>query len=589
MRNKRLFIVGVVICTMFILLLARLMQIQLFQTEHFSTHHVNLLKESVQQRTHELVLDDGRGQFLDRKGSPLSFEEKSVLVLFPFIKGLDWKSDQVANILGLNEATLQKELQHTKDPFVFGKDDPFILTEAQFKQINELKIPGVYAVKKKYPTMQPIAAQLIGIYGENDELFKKRYPDQDWRNKKTGLTGLQAIFDEFLLAENEAKLIYHVDGIGAPLFGLQVKYSGQGNPFFPLQIKTTIDRSYQEIVEKVLDVHGVQKGGAILLDIKTNDILALASRPHLQAEHPFSNSGTKNMMFEQLIPGSVFKTVVAGAAIEEGLVQESRRFNCDLDIRGEQAKKKLGQLDFETSFARSCNRTFAELAIELMNEDPHLLENYAKQFGLLSPVSWTGRLFNIKQFRQFVSDEGQVFADDVSRTDHNYVAQTGIGQHEVQIAPISIANMMATIARGGETMNVRAVTEIEYKDGTTVTTFQKQRADKNISPYTAMRLQQLLRKVVTDEEGTGANFQQSPYDIAGKSGTAQTAVKRGDKQLYNKWFAGYFPFEYPQYALVVVNLDVAENEGAVTPIFADMVAKIFEKNDRKEANFRLLE
>lgn len=572
------------------LLLGRLMQVQLFQTEHFSKHHVNLIGESVKQRTHELVLDDGRGQFLDRHGKPLSYEEKTVLVLFPFIKELDWKSEQVAQILGLTVHDLHKDLRHAKEPFVFGEKDPFILTEEQTKKINDLAIPGVYAVKKKYPSSERLATQLIGIYGENEHLFKKRYPHEDWRNKKLGLTGLQSTFDEFLLPENESKLIYHVDGIGDPLFGIHVKYTGQGNPFFPLQVKTTVDRSYQEIIERLLDAYEVKKGGAVLLDIQTNDLLAIASRPHINVQQPFSNVGTKNMMFEQLIPGSVFKTVVAGAAIEEGLINENDQFDCDLNIRGEQAKRKLGQLDFETSFSRSCNRTFAELAVTLMEENPQLLEQYAQKLGLLTSISWTGQLFQLKQFRQFDHDQGRIFIDEESRKDRNFVSQTGIGQHEVRTAPISVANMMATIARGGKKLNVRAATDILYGDGTTMAQFPKQkRSEAEVTPYTAMMLQQLLRKVVTDSEGTGAIFRHTPYTVAGKSGTAQTALEKDDQKLYHKWFAGYFPFDHPQYALVVVNVDVPEDEGGVNQLFVEIVTEIFKKNDQNNDTFNLLE
>nr|WP_316252485.1 hypothetical protein [Bacillus aquiflavi] len=57
---------------------------QLVQTEHFSKHHVNLLEESVRQRSQEIVIDNGRGDFLDRNGHSLTKKNEPVLVLFPF-------------------------------------------------------------------------------------------------------------------------------------------------------------------------------------------------------------------------------------------------------------------------------------------------------------------------------------------------------------------------------------------------------------------------------------------------------------------------------------------------------------------------
>ena len=65
-----------------------------------------------------------------------------------------------------------------------------------------------------------------------------------------------------------------------------------------------------------------------------------------------------------------------------------------------------------------------------------------------------------------------------------------------------------------------------------------------------------------------------------KSLENRVQVKQGkfyhDQQLYNKWFAGFFPYQNPKYALVVVNLDVTENEGAISPIYADLVQSIYE-------------
>lgn len=576
MLQKRILFITVLIFMMMAGLLGRLMQIQLFQAENFSENNVNLIKESVRQRTHELILDDGRGQFLDRDGNPLSFEEKSVLVIFPFIKNMDWNSSEVAKILNISHRDLINQVEASREPVLAGGKDPLLLTEQQAENINRLQIPGVFAVKKKILPEHPPAGQFIGIYGENEEIFKTRYPDKDWRNKAVGLSGLEKNFDEFLQAESETKFVYHVDGVGNPLFGIDVKYAGQANPFFPLEVKTTIDQSLQKEIEALLDEHHIQKGGAILLDVKTNDILAVASRPHINSKDPFLDEGSKNMMFKQLIPGSVFKTVVAAAAIEEGIVEEKDQFRCDLDIRGNPAERNLGRLNFEESFARSCNRTFAELAGSLMEKDPMILENYARKLGLLEAVSWQGDVFQLSGFKQFEHDPGRIFADNDSRKDRNFIAQTGIGQQEVRLSPISVANMMAAIARGGEKMTVRAVSEIQYGDGTTMASFDRQQPDgERISPFAAIKLQQLLRKVVTDPEGTGHMMNDLPYEVAGKTGTAETSVIHEGQQLHHKWFAGYFPFDDPQYVLVTVNMDVPGDQGGVNPLFADIVQMIY--------------
>ena len=564
------------------LLMLRLAQLQLIDTESFSKHEINLIEASVKQRSQEMVVDNGRGNFLDRKGKPLSYDTASVLVLFPFLKKMDWEIGEVAGAIGVSEYALKNAVENAKEPFAFGDPDPVILTKRQMEIINEMEIPGVFAVERKYPMENLPAAQLLGIIGENEELLKTRYGEKDLLPRTLiGLSGLEKSFDEFLVAEGKSKLVYHVDGEGAPLFGINVKYIDPANPFYPINLQTSIDKDLQMLLEEKVDQHQINRGGAVLLDIETNSILAMVSRPVINSKKPFNDAGIENMMVKQHIPGSVFKTVVAAAAIDQGLDEPSRKFDCSKTISGApDLKYDYGMLNFNDSFAVSCNRTFGEVARELQENDPLILEKYAEKLSITGGVGWKGDIFHLEDFSQLQDEEkGRVFLSDEARKDKNFSALSGIGQHEVRVSPLAVANMMATIARGGEKDMVRAVLSIQYQNGAEMTEFPNQRlkGDK-ISPFTAMKLQKLLREVVVNEQGTGRWFRDLPYAVAGKSGTAETGIYMDDdikKQLHNKWFAGYFPYEKPKYALVTVNLGVLENEGGVNPLFADIVKEVY--------------
>jgi cell division protein FtsI/penicillin-binding protein 2 len=308
----------------------------------------------------------------------------------------------------------------------------------------------------------------------------------------------------------------------------------------------------------------------------------MVSRPTINKNNPYSGAGITNKMLKQQIMGSVFKTVVAAAAIDNNLDDPTRFFDCSKKINGQpELKYNYGKLDFTTSFARSCNRTFGELARELQKKDDHLLENYAEKLSLTGSVGWQGDVYHTSDFEQLADeDSGRVFLSDEARKDANFVAMSGIGQHEVRATPLAVANMMATIARGGKKEMVRAVSKIEYKNGTTMVDFPEQGLKGDVlSPYTAMRLQKLLREVVLNPNGTGRWFKDLPYEVAGKSGTAETGKYEDGKQLHNKWFAGYFPYKNPQYALVAVNLDVLDSEGGVNLLFADMVKMLSEMDN----------
>lgn len=566
----------------FILLLVRLMQIQLFKTEAFSKHNVNLLEESVKQRTQELVIDNGRGNFLDRNGEPLTHKKATVLVLFPFLKKTDWDVEKVADITGISQEALEASVESAKKPFAYGKPDPVELTSFQMNQINALKIPGVFAVEKKFERTEVPAEQLLGLTGENAKELKKRYPDKELSEKTLiGVSGLEESFDEFLLPEGKSKLVYHVDGGGAPLFGINVKYVDPANPFYPVNIRTTIDKTFQQKAEELVDHYQIKKGGLVLLDIEDNSVLALVSRPVMNKKDPYNGAGIVNQMLKQQIMGSVFKTVTAAAAIENNLDNPNVLFNCSQKINGKPERKyDYGMLNFTDSFARSCNRTFGELAKVLQKTDSNMLEQFASKLSLTGSVGWQGDIYHTSDFKQLPDeDKGRVFVSDEARKDANFAAMSGIGQHEVRGTPLSVANMMATIARGGQKEMVRTVSKIEYKNGTTMVDFpKKDLKGDTISPYTAMKLQKLLREVVVNPNGTGRWFNNLPYEAAGKSGTAETGKFADGKQLHNKWFAGYFPYNQPKYALVTVNLDVPDNEGGVNLLFADMVKMLYEVN-----------
>jgi len=562
------------------LLIARLVQLQLVATENFSERGVNLLEASVRQRSQEMIIDNGRGSFLDRNGESLVHKKMNVLVLFPFLKNMDWDVEKIANIIGVPKFEILQSLEKAKEPFAFGRPKVVELSESEMKQINQLEIPGVFAIEKKYTLTDTLAEQLVGITGQNDQVLKKRYPNKELPAETiVGLTGLEKSFDEFLLPDGKSKLVYHVDGRGGPLFGIHVKYVEPANPFYPVNIRTTLDKDLQKLAEELVDKHRIGNGGLVLLDIESNSVLAMVSRPKINKNAPFDEKGIHNMMTTQHIPGSVFKTVVAAAAIEHELDDATREFDCNKTIAGtDDPNYQHGFLTFKESFAQSCNNTFGTLAKELKKMDENIIEEYAEKLSILGPVGWKGDVYHFDQFKQLADENsGRVFLEEAAKKDDNFVAMTGIGQHEVRVTPLAVANMISTIAKGGKSEMVRVVTGIEYKNGTSLLPFGKKKlASDSISPYTAMKLQKLLREVVVNPKGTGRSLQSLPYEVAGKSGTAETGLFEGDQELLNKWFAGYFPFDKPKYALVTVNLGVFDAEGAVTPLFADMVKELYQ-------------
>lgn len=571
---------GICVVLLLSLLIGRLVQVQLISTESFTKDHINLIEASVKQRTQSLVIDEGRGRFIDRNGQPLTHDYFPSVILFPFLNGLNWPKDELARILGMNISEIDRLLADAEKPVVLSES----LTEEKMEKVNELDYPGVVALYRQFKLEDNIAEHVIGMTGEDAETFVERYPEKVTKENYSphtpiGVSGLEQAFDEVILPEGATKLLYHVDRFGGPLFGIDVRYMSPSNPYYPLSVKTTLDKDIQQMAEKVLDEYQVKKGGLVVIDIATNEVVAMVSKPSLDPDNPIKGQGAHNLMLEPHFPGSVFKTVVTAAAIEENIVDKEMTYNCDLDIRGNlltDDKKRMGTLNLEKSFAQSCNYTFGEIGKQLAEKDRNVLDKYAEILGLTGTVGWRGDMFGFEDFIQIPSEkENIVWNDDKEKGVPLAVAQTSIGQKDVKVTPLAVANMMATIARGGKSKEVKLVSDILYKNGTTLYSFpEHDREVDKLSPYTVMQLQHLLREVVAADTGTGWRMNGLEYQVAGKSGTAQTGKLLDDRELLNRWFAGYFPIQSPKYAMVMVELDVLD-ENNVSSVYADMVQQLY--------------
>ncbi|MGG5739079.1 MULTISPECIES: peptidoglycan D,D-transpeptidase FtsI family protein [Bacillus cereus group] len=584
MKIKRRITV-VLICFMGVmfLLLCRLIQIQILDTESFTDQNINLIEKSVTQRTQSLTVDNGRGHFTDRNGKEIGEEKYPVLIIFPFLQIKNDMLEKISHIIGLSRQEIRLQMKSKNKAFILQRGNiPFQLTVEQMEKVNQLDTLGIVAAEVRLKQTGE-ANHLIGDVGENEQEFQKRYGEMKKLSEQTpiGISGLQQSFDEFLLTDGEAKVLYQVDRQGEPIFGKQAKYTSPGNPFYPVTIQTTLHKTLQRQAEKIINENGIKKGGLVLLDIKNSEVLAMVSKPSLQMNDRSAYKATlENQMLTPHFPGSVFKTVVAAAVIDQNLVRFNRVFNCNTDLYGENLPQvMMGSLNFKESFARSCNRTFALLGNELIQKDKEVLETYLEALGASKTVGWKGSVFHAPEFEQLPEEKNAViWRSEENKVSRKAIAQTMIGQKDVRVSPLAIANMMATIARDGEKLEVKAVKKIVYKNGTDFFTFENHKlTGKQLSYETVKKLQELLRAVVTAEKGTGTVFRSLPLNVAGKSGTAQTG--KGEK--VNRWFAGYFPYENPRYALVVVDIETDSNKNVVTPVFTELVEAIHRLENEK--------
>jgi cell division protein FtsI/penicillin-binding protein 2 len=563
-KKRRMFIVLLLFTFLYTGIITRLAWIQVVDTHSFSPHKVNLVERSVAQRREKIVLDTGRGMIYDRRGVPLTGEEQTGLAIFPLVRySLDdnEKIDKLGQVLGITKEETRLLLSSVKHAGFWQNRDGSIISlrQDQARQIQELNISGVMPlpVTTRYPK-DMLAHHLIGYIGQNAKLIQEKYQDDLESgllhpSSKVGVAGLERSFQPFLAGVGEKSVSYFVDGRGNPLNGLDVRLKEAENSFYPLTLVTTLDARVQKQLEDAFDASPIKKGAAVVLDVETRDVLAMVSRPDFDPARPDPTTDAwKNRAIKQAVPGSIFKIVVAAAALEEGLVKPDDHFTCHgkLGKYGFSCWKEEGHgnLTFEQAFAESCNIAFAEIAKKV---GPEKLQYYAVKLGLNQQIGWEKMPFyKLGKFQQLDGeDRGRVFAQGVPGHDEGILIQTGIGQRDVQLTPLQAANMAAIIADGGKKQKVRTVQSINYQNGTTFYRFEDRPLDStDISAETARILRQFMEKVVDD--GTAAMLKKLPWKSAGKSGTAQTTVR--GMAMNNQWFVGYVPRENPRYAIAVL-------------------------------------
>lgn len=590
--RRRSYIVAGLLALALVGICARLYWIQLASVRSFSPQQADLIARAEQQQRHEYVVTSGRGAIVDRQGRSLIGEVNWYLVAFPMnknqLKSYEQKLRQVAEITGYSFDFFVHTLESLRTPQALSTSDgqELILDEEMVAEIKELKIPGIYAIQGDNRfALERDGRQLIGRVARNAYLLRTKYA-QDLEEgiyspqSRIGITGLEAAFEPILRGQEEEIISYKVDGKGRPLNGLNVenkkkeRSSDKVDP--PGRLVTTLDRDIQRIVEEVMDEEKVMEGAVVVQEISSGDLLAVASRPKVGKAKEEENPWDHRAVMETP-PGSIFKTVVALAALDQGIVKTTDTFHCNGELGRYGLKdshsKGHGTQTFAQAYANSCNVVFGQVAEKLGGE---VIEEYAKKLGFGRRIIWNKSLkAGEAPFYQFPYEEtGLVFAAETSRKDGGAVAQTGIGQRDVRVTPLQAVNMVTALFHNGKVPSPRLVQEVQTSEGEVVHQF----TPKNISsaafrPETLKSIQEMMRTAVT--HGTARSLSDAKWPLAAKTGTAQLGLA---KDHFNKWMIGYGPAGKPRFAVaVVVNSVPDSDDGRAHLIFKKVMDGLAEQ------------
>lgn len=589
MHRRRIIGISFVFVIAFSAIIARLLQIQVLATRSFSVGKADLVKLAYEAQSREVLLQSGRGKIIDRKGRVIVGENQERLLLFPQsqkqlrLRQADFF--RLAAILHYPRQRLLHIIDRLEYPMILGHStgEGLVITPEQKKQIEALHLPGVLVIKSDNRLAYPQAgSDVIGHVIRNPFLIREQYKrelasGQYSLQSKIGYTGLEEAFEPLLHGSQERVLSYLRTRKGQPLTGAKLKMIAhqEKKKSTPLHLVTTLDLSLQSKIEEILRKHRISKGAVVVQEIQTGNILSMASRS--TEKGPWHNQALM-----EATPGSIFKTVVAAAALEEKRVQPETPFYC----RGELGKYHLhdekkgghGHETFQQAYAQSCNVMMARLAEKVGGET---LVRYAQQWGLGKPIIWSGKVLN-RPIKQLLHEQsGLIFANPKSQKDAGAVAQTGIGQYDVKITPLQAVNMVTALFHQGRALSPRLVTELRTSTGKVAFRFPQKYlpGTKPLRPETVRAIQDMMSLVV--KKGTASTLNNKSWQLAGKTGTAQVGV---NKDRYHKWMIGFGPTQQPRYSVAVLLKDVPNDQDQrAKEIFAE-VMECLRQAEEKEKN-----
>ena len=514
-------------------------------------------------RVHEQVSESRlvhspRGTIYDRNGQQMAVSRlnKSLYADPQEVKDADELARLLAPVLGMTQADIKERMQESaRFSWIKRTLEPEAAKAvAQLIKENQLTGLGFIEESKRYYPNDNLAAQVLGFVGTDD----------------VGLEGLEMSLDKEIKGQTRKQLV-ETDSEGTPIFQSIFSFipEKQGRSIY-----LTIDSNIQYIVERALDAAmaktGARAATVVIMQPKTGEILAMASRPTYNPNQfgSFNPDTWKNLAVSAVYePGSTFKSIIAAAALEEGKVRPDERFvdKGYVEVSGRRIKnwsdESYGNVSFIEIIKSSINTGFVEIGLRL---GAAKLINYARIFGFghITGIELPGEV------------EGLLF--DPQEMRDSDTATMSIGQ-SIAVTPLQLTAAVAAIANDGVLLKPRIVKEYRNEDGTQAELFEPVVVRQVIRPETARTLKYMLEKVVS--EGGGKLAAVKGYRFAGKTGTAEKLNPNGGYLAghYIASFAGFGPVDDPQVAALIVLDDpsgIYYGGTIAAPVFNDIMTQV---------------
>jgi len=496
--------------------------------------------------------EGSRGRILDRRGEVIAGNKLcyDLLIMAQDKEDIDRTLDAVSRVLGKSPAQLRASLRTNFiaafAPVVIARD----IERRQAIALEEMKSEFDNIIVQPRPVRlylsDNLACHLLGYLNEIDHWRLTKLEEYGYQTKDVvGFGGVEEKYDYYMRPEKGGFQI-EVDHRGR-----FIRVLGFRPPVEGKDINLTIDLRIQKIVETHLRD---RPGSVVIMDPSTGEIIAMASWPNFDPAVFLkqNNSLIGNLFNDPKAPlinraisgvyplGSVFKLVVATAALETSKINLTKTFFCPGFLRVGRREVKCwnnhGAQNLMAAITHSCDVFFYNTGL---STGPQALHDYALRFGFSKATGIDLPYESVGQvpspMRRRLSRQGRWYDGDT--------ANFSIGQGDLLVTPLQVARMTAVFANGGRLVRPYIVMSVQGRD---ISVSQRQSVPTKLKQWILDYVAKSMREVVRDPSGTGNVLSSAGVEVAGKTGTVQ--VPRG---LSHGWFSGFFPYQHPKYVISV--------------------------------------
>ncbi len=548
-------------------------------------------------RIRSVIVKAPRGAITDKYGKILARNIPSIDAII------------IPGDLPRNSAEIKKIAHNISDILEMNADNvEIVLANQDFKSLNPVllkenisyeqalvlsakltEFPGIILEKTAIRSYENgiIFSPVIGYDGKITREELAKFPDY-LMTDYIGKMGLEKSYEEELRGRHGANQV-EIDSLGNIKKNLGMINPVPGNDLV-LNIDEAFQKKLYDSLSEILDKTKTQSAAAVAIDPRNGGVLAMVSFPSY--DNNLFARGITNDEFQAIIsdknlpllnrvvsgeypPGSTIKPAVAAAALSEGVITSETSINAAGSISiGSwifRDWKTHGVTDVKKALADSCDVFFYSVGGgygNIAGLGMNRMKKYENMFGFGAPTG----VDILGESDGLIPDENWKLAYKKEKWYIGDSYHAAIGQGDVTVTPLQLANYTAAIANGGTLYTPRIVNQIKKDDGEKKYISPKIIRENFISKEVMDVVRAGMRQAVTS--GTARLLNQLDVAIAGKTGTAQF----GSENKTHSWFISFAPYENPEVALAVLVEGGGEGHSAALPVSKDVLEWYFSQD-----------